>query len=173
MGLYTGWMEGNKKHLEWSIKFTTKNLIAQLLLLAFNIGGVLFNAWCLYKGEIPSAAAASGIGLGAFASNGLWTLGFICKIWGEIRQEKTELKFIREIELKENLDEDRKMYLACKNNFDTIVAGYKIEIERLQSGIKNRDDDAKSRLGKSNKGWSKSVGSSGTGIQPTPGADSI
>lgn len=168
MTIYSGWMEGNKKHLQWSIEFTTKSLIAQLLLLAFNIGGILFNVWWLHKSAITGDDISFGIGLGAFSSNALWTLGFICKIWGEIRQEKTELKFIREIELKENLDEDRKMYLACKNNFDTILAGYKIELERLQAENKKRNDEAANRLGKSNKGRSKSAGSSGTGIQPTP-----
>lgn len=108
------WLEDRKKSLEWSIKFTRKALIAQLSVQAFNLAGVVWNGYWLYK----DSNFGSAFGLGAFISNSLWTLCFCAKYVGEIKDEKRELSFLNELELKEKLNEDREYYKKAKKDYD-------------------------------------------------------
>lgn len=108
------WMEMRKSSLEWSIKFTSKGLCAQMGLLALNFAGIAWNGYWLYK----EGYAASGIGLGAFISNSLWTFFTALKWYGDIREDKHELKRIIEMEDKEKLNVDKKDYLEAKERYD-------------------------------------------------------
>lgn len=110
------WIADRKKSLEWSIKFTSKGLACQLGVLLLNVFGMSWNGYFLYYyGTTP---IASGFGLGAFASNFLWTLCQCVKWYGDIKSEKSELKFLNELELKEKLNEDREYYQKARKTYE-------------------------------------------------------
>jgi len=107
------WLDGEKKSLECSIKYTKKAMISQICMVVVNVAGIGWNTWWLIYAN-GSASAGFGFGLGAFTSNLLWTLCFCCKYWGEIMGDKQHLRFIKEIEMKGKLDEDREEYRKAR-----------------------------------------------------------
>ncbi len=124
------WIERRKNHLQWSIKFTRKALLSQFGLLLFNIAGI---SWSIYwYRHVTATNLFFGMSIGVFSSNALWTLGFIFKFLGEIKEEKNELKYIREIELRDALDNDRKMYQESKTQYENMCRQYK---EILDAGL--------------------------------------
>lgn len=165
MEMYMGWTAGRKRTLEWSIKFTIKSTLTQLFLLIFNICGIVWNFWWAFTstGASNISLIGYGIGMGAFLSNALWTLAIVFKGWSEIRSEKAELKYLTELEIKEEMHEDRKMYKDAHNIFETTLAQYQDEIDRLK-----KDAEAFRKLGRSKKTSSKSPASLNPDIQPSP-----
>lgn len=126
-----GWIEGRKNTLEWSIRFTTKAMMCQVGMIFVNIFGIAWNVYW-YKYGNGTQNVFFGFGVGAFSSNTLWTLSFIAKYFSEIREEKHELKYIREIELKEQLGDDRKIYQEAKTQYEQMFRQYQ---EMLAAGL--------------------------------------
>lgn len=153
-----GWMEGRKNHLEWSVKSTTKALAAQTGMLVLNIAGIGWNLWFALHTQNPSFF---NFGIGAFSSNTLWTAGFVARYWCEIRDDKAELKYLRELELKEQLEDDRKIYQGAKEMFENALDSYKKEIERLTQKLASQD-----QLGSGKKKPPRSPASINPDIQP-------
>jgi hypothetical protein len=141
-------MDARKRSLQSTLKITRKSVVTQLCLLVFNVFGVAFNAYWAYKahGDPSVSLISCGIGIGAFLSNGLWTLAIICRDWGDISIAKDEIRYIEQIEIREEIDEDKKMYAASKKNFDTIVAGYQMEMDRLRAALAVSNKIAESEL---------------------------
>lgn len=110
-------MEIRKSGLEWSIKFTTKGLCAQAGLLALNAAGIAWNGYWLYR----DGSLACAFGLGAFASNFLWTFSVAARWYADIKIDKLELKYIRELEAKEHINDDRKDYKEAKERYERMA----------------------------------------------------
>ena len=106
------WIQDRKKSLEWSIKFTTKAFGMQMGILFLNVAGL---AWNIYW---RNNSISSGFGMGMFAGNCIWTLVFAAKYYEEIKNDKRELAFITELEIKENLDEDREYYKKARKTYE-------------------------------------------------------
>ena len=112
-----GWIDGDRKHLEWSIKYTKKALVAQLTVMVVNVVGIVWNAWWLYHAD--TALTGFGFGLGAFVSNTLWTSFFVAKYWGEINHDREQLRYIKKITDDSNLEQDREDYKKAKEFYET------------------------------------------------------
>lgn len=111
------WMEIRKSSLEWSIKFTTKGLYAQSGLLVLNTAGIIWNGYWAFK----DPRFIYGFGMGAFLSNFLWTASVCARWFSDIKIDKLELKFIRELEAKEHINDDRKDYKEAKERYERMA----------------------------------------------------
>lgn len=113
-----GWLDGDRKHLEWNIKYTKKALVSQICMIVVNVAGIIWNTWWLLD---PSSTSRGGFGfgLGAFTSNLLWTLTFVCKYWGEINHDREQLRYIKKITSDSNLEQDREDYKKAKEFYET------------------------------------------------------
>ncbi len=112
-----GWLDGDAKHLEWNIKYTRKAMVAQISMLVFNVAGIVWNTWWLLDPSTTSRGTF-GFGLGAFLSNLLWTLTFLCKYYDEIRHDREQLRYIKKITSDSNLEQDREDYKKAKDFYE-------------------------------------------------------
>lgn len=130
------WIELRKSSLEWSIKFTTKGIAAQLGLLAFNAAGMAWNGWWAYK----EPHFVYGFGLGAFTANFLWTTSMCLKWWSDVRADYRELKYLLELEAKEHINDDRKDYKEAKERYERMsLLLAQQRADELGVGIKSTD----------------------------------
>jgi len=159
------WIEGRKKSLQSSIKFTIKALAAQMGLVVLNAAGIAWNFYCAHKAAPGDSLFAFGFGMGAFTSNLLWTLGFVAKYYGEIKGEKAELKYITEIEIKEEIFNDREMYKNSSQVFESNIQHYKEQNEHLREKL--AESEARYRLARNLKGEPTVSATINPEIQPT------
>lgn len=125
------WVELGKESTKISIKFTRQVLTCQLGLLLFNILGILWN--CYWYSKSPSSLF-SGIGLGAFISNSLWTMGYCVTYWMEIREHKRRLNYYDDFELKQNIQKDQIEYKKAREFYETAYANI------MQEHLKNNPE---------------------------------
>ena len=111
-----GWIEARIKSLEFSIKLTKKAMVAQISLMIVNISGCAWNAYWIHNSYTD--LAWFGFGIGAFTSNLLWTLFFIFRYWEEISSDKTELRYLNQLEDKEYINEDMKYYRDARKVYE-------------------------------------------------------
>jgi hypothetical protein len=64
---------------------------------------------------------AFGVGLGAFASNFLWTASVAAKWYADIKSDKLELKYLKDLEAKEHINDDRKDYKEAKEGYERMA----------------------------------------------------
>lgn len=129
------WTNGRKTSLEWSIKFTRKAMACQTGMLVINLGGI---AWNWYWIDVVTAnptlghLAWFGFGMGAFVSNFMWTFAQVARYWSDIKSEKRELEYITQLEIKEEIQNDRKLYKDGKETYEALIQKYQTEIAGLQ-----------------------------------------
>lgn len=131
---WKGWMESEKKSLNSNIKLTKNGLFGQFALLIVNVIGILFNIYILKNNSSSQWLyfVANGFGIGAFLSNLLWTLAFTGKLFSDINNYKYQLRYIEELELKENIKGDIEMYQQSKRNYDSLADDYRKALDELQ-----------------------------------------
>lgn len=125
------WLEGRKKHLEWSIKFTYKAVASQMTMVVVNVVGIAWNVYWLRNGD--SQKAWFGFGMGAFSSNLLWTLASAARFWSDLKDDKHELKYLNELELKEQCQDDIKMYKEGRARYEQLIQEYQEALIKLQA----------------------------------------
>lgn len=121
-----GWLEGRKTHLQWSIKFTYKALAAQVAIVTITIAGIAYNGWWIKYGINLSntSLVGFGFGLGVFGFNLFWTISSAMRFLSDIRDEKYELRCLNKLELKDEYQDEIKMYKESRAQYEALIRQY-------------------------------------------------
>lgn len=116
------WVKMRMDSVKFSLKLSKQGLACQSGMLLINIGFLAFDAHLAWGGSLINA-----FGAGAFASNILWTLGLLFRYLGDMKDEKHELRYLKEMEDKKELQDQIEIYKNAAKNYKILTLSQKTD----------------------------------------------